>query len=251
MPRCALCLTDVSALCRSHIIPEFFYKKIYDDKNRFDVFSHRQNGPILPQQQKGLRQRLLCSDCENLLSGWEVYSKRVLFGGVELGSSDRGDHMEYIGLDYHKFKLFQMSMLWRMGVARGPGWDNVQLGPRHCERLRSMLVAHEPGEPYEYGCLLAAISTEMNQLSHVILAPTSTPRKVFGHSCYRSVLGGMFWCYFVSSHMHQFKYQQMFLSKDGRLRVWKEGSIARRFVQQFISGVSSANDEYLNRTVRL
>jgi hypothetical protein len=251
MPQCALCLNDVPKLCRSHIIPEFFYKKIYDDKNRFQVFSHRQNGPILPPQQKGLRQRLLCSDCENVLSGWERYSKHVLFGGVELGFRDAGDHMEYVGLDYAKYKLFQLSMLWRMGVASGPGFDNVQLGPRHSERLRSMLLAQDPGEPYEYGCWMAAISSEMNPLSQVILAPTSTPRKVLGHSCYRSVLGGMFWCYFVSSHMRQFNQPQMFLSKEGHLRVWKEGSIARRFIEEFIGGVSSANDEYLSRTVRM
>lgn len=250
MPRCALCLNEVPKLCLSHIIPEFFYKKIYDDKHRFQVFSHRENGPILPEQQKGLRERLLCPDCEGLLSGWEDHAKRALFGGVELSYRDCGDHMEYVGLNYQKFKLFQMSMLWRMGLGTRPGFENVRLGARHAERLRTMLYAGDPGEPYEYGCWLSAISTEMKKLSQVILAPTSTPRKVFGHTCYRSVLGGMFWCFFVSSHMPQFPEQRLFLDKDGRLRVWKEGSKARRFVQEFIIGVHDANDEYLQRTVR-
>ena len=250
MQHCALCMSDVPKLCRSHIIPEFFYKKIYDDKHRFQVFSHRQNGPVLPEQQKGLREHLLCAACEGLLSGWEDHAKRAMFGGVELGYRDLGDDMEYIGLDYTKFKLFQMSMLWRMSVASKPGFDNVQLGARHTERLRAMLLAQDPGEPYEYGCWMSAIASEMEKLSQVILAPTATPRKVFGHACYRSVLGGMFWCYFVSSHMHQFPEKRLFLAKDGSLRVWKEGSKARRFVQEFIIGVHDANDEYLQRTVR-
>jgi len=249
MPTCALCHNDVEALRRSHIIPEFFYKKIYDDKHRFQVFSEKSTRPVMREQQKGLRECLLCDDCEGRLSKWERHAQLALFGGIELGSRDRGDHMEYTGLDYTRFKLFQMSMLWRMGAASGPGFGNVQLGRHHSERLRRMLLASDPGEPYEYGCWMAAISSKIRELEQVMLAPTATPRKVFGHSCYRAVLGGVFWCYFVSSHMYQFPQHNLFLSKDGSLRVWKEGSQARRFVQEFIIGVHDANEEYL-RTER-
>lgn len=250
MPICALCLNDVAQLRQSHIIPEFFYKRIYDDKHRFQVFSHRKNGPIMRVQQNGLREDLLCPACECLLSGWEGYTTRALFGGLELSSRDCGDYMEYTGLDYAKFKLFQMSMLWRMGLASKPGFDNVKLGARHLERLRSMLYASDPGEPFEYGCWMAAISSEIKTLSQVLFAPTATPRKVQGHTCYRAVLGGVFWCYFVSSHLDQFPLQMMFLSKDGSLRVWKESSYAKRFIQEFITEVHDASVEYLKQSIQ-
>ena len=59
---CALCLRE-AALCRSHIIPEFLYEPIYDDKHRLKLLS------VIPEQpttykQKGIWEKLLCEACE-------------------------------------------------------------------------------------------------------------------------------------------------------------------------------------------
>ena len=54
-------------LQRSHIIPEFFYRLVYDAKpRRFHVVSAKQSDRETFEQ-KGLRESLLCRACEQKL----------------------------------------------------------------------------------------------------------------------------------------------------------------------------------------
>lgn len=245
MPTCALCLTAVERLIESHIIPEFLYQDIYDDKHRFMVFSERHERPVLPPQQKGIRQQLLCGSCENHFSRWERYASLVLFGGVELGYRDQPDHAEYSGLDYQPFKLFQMSMLWRMSLANGKGFNGVVLGAKHEERIRAMLLASDPGEPYEYGCRICSSPPEHSVMRHLIVAPTATTRKVQGHQCYVTVLGGLLWFYLVSSHMASFPDRGAFIECSGILRVWKPDDKIRALIRDMIQPVKTSNAYFL------
>src|SRR5436190_2368333 len=96
--QCRLCLQFVPKLRNSHIIPEFFYKLIYDAKHQFNVFSDTDSPPGRLEQ-KGLREYLLCGDCEQKLGRWEKYVKELLFDEAPQGI-DRGDRMEYLGVDY-------------------------------------------------------------------------------------------------------------------------------------------------------
>ena len=71
---CALCKAN-GDLQNSHIIPEFFYKLVYDQQpRRFQVVS-AQVSEREYFEQKGLRDRLLCRGCEQRLSKWEHYAK--------------------------------------------------------------------------------------------------------------------------------------------------------------------------------
>lgn len=140
--RCALCLKDAE-LCRSHVIPEFLYESLYDEKHRLHVLS------VLPDQpnwreQKGLRERLLCEACEQLLSPWERYASLVLKGGVPLAYRREGNVVFISGLDYRQFKLFQLSVLWRAGISSLPFFSKVKLG-KHAETLRKCLLTGNPG----------------------------------------------------------------------------------------------------------
>ena len=238
MGTCKLCLGQGLELRNSHIIPEFFYKPIYDPKHQFNVFSETEESPGRPEQ-KGLREYLMCGSCEQKLGKWEKYVKELLFDRAPQGI-DRGDRMEYPGIDYAGFKLFQMSLIWRMSVTslKGAGFDNVDVGRTHEERLRNMLDCSDPGEPHDYGCWLVHVAYQISEVGSVIVAPTKTPKRVLGHTCYRTVLGGLFWGFFVSSHMVDFPQKQIFLSKSGILPVWKENPDAKRFVREMIEPVA-------------
>src|SRR5574337_1403481 len=108
---CALC-GEPHQLANSHIIPEFLYKSLYDELHRFHVLS------LIPDQgnslkQKGIREPLLCQGCEQKFSVWERYASLALEGGVDL-TYRRERNLVYIsGLDYAKFRLFQLSIVWR------------------------------------------------------------------------------------------------------------------------------------------
>jgi len=233
---CRLCLEQLVELQDSHIISEFLYKDIYDAKGRFHVFSEMEDHPGRPEQ-KGLREHLLCRDCEQKLGRWEKYVKELLFDKAPQGR-DRGDRMEYPGVDYAQFKLFQMSLIWRMGVTSLQRFSNVDLGKKHDERLRDMLERSDPGEPHEYGCWLVHVAYHIREVGNVIIAPTRSPKQVLGHTCYRTVLGGLFWGFFVSSHMNQFPRTEMFLTKAGVLPVWKDSLAASQFVREMIEPVA-------------
>ena len=240
---CRLCLKKQVELQDSHIIPEFFYKKIYDEKGCFQVFTDAGGHPGRPGQ-KGFRERLLCWECEQKLSGWEKYAKELLFDQAPQGIN-HGDRMVYSGVDYARFKLFQMSLIWRMSVTSHRYFRNVSCGAPHEERMRQMLVAADPGDAIDYGCWLSAVSNRISEFGGVVMPPIRTRKKPYGHSCYVTVLGGCFWIFFVSSHMEQFPAPEIFLQVNDSLPIWKEGGKASQFLDHWVDRVKQANAEYL------
>ena len=88
---------------------------------------------------------MLCQSCETKLSKWETYARGLLTGGTLLQYRREGTITWVEGIDYSRFKLFQLSILWRAGVTTREFFSKVTLGP-HAERLREMLLAEDPGE---------------------------------------------------------------------------------------------------------
>ncbi len=192
--RCALCHQE-SELRRSHIIPEFLYETLYDEKHRLQVLS------VLPErenwrEQKGLRERLLCDSCEQRLSVWERYASLALRGGVALTYRTEGRRVFVEGLDYSQFKLFQLSILWRAGVSTLPFFEKVQLG-KHAEILRRQLLAGDPGSPQRYPCFMFGLKAANEAFTGVIMQPGRV--RLHGRVAYRFVFGGFMWAIQVSS----------------------------------------------------
>ena len=142
---CRLCL-EPHKLRKSHIIPEFLFRDLYDDKGRFLVLPASADGrPHF--RQKGFYERLLCGECEQRINVYETYVKRVLYDDLPTFTSGE-DHRKnrLAGLDYTKFKLFQLSVLWRASISSDPFFSGVQLGA-HEESIRSMVWEQNPGRP--------------------------------------------------------------------------------------------------------
>ena len=137
---CALCQRE-KPLVRSHVIPEFLYREMYDDKHRFHVISTNAPGKH-KLLQKGVRERLLCRDCENVLSISERYVNLVFTGKLPVKTHRSGQLYEIQGLDYRKFRLFGLSVLWRASVASHRFFRAVNLGP-HESAIRQMILAQE------------------------------------------------------------------------------------------------------------
>src|SRR5436190_785668 len=116
MPPCALCRND-RELRHSHVIPEFMYQPLYDEKHKFWVLSASETSW---QEQKGLREYLLCNACEVKISRWETYTSRLLSNRVPTVAKRSGDLIWVDGADYTQFKLFQLSILWRAAVSTLP-----------------------------------------------------------------------------------------------------------------------------------
>jgi hypothetical protein len=81
----------------------------------------------LPFRQSGIWEKLLCHVCEQKLSKYEVYSSRVLrrLASVVI-EEDKRSEASGLGtdVDYQRFKLFLLSLIWRAGIASKEGLDN-------------------------------------------------------------------------------------------------------------------------------
>lgn len=210
---CALCLKDAD-LQQSHIIPEFLYDAMYDEKHRFNVLT------VLPQgrnriEQKGIREALLCRDCELKISKWERYASLVIKGGAPgVDGNRQGDVISVTGIDYSTFKLFLLSLVWRASVACDAYFERVQLGP-HQERIRRMLDAGEPGPFDVYPCIFFGLNSEPGETPGLMIQPDKG--KIWGHTTYHFVLPGLKLAFFISSHRFGKPQNRFVLQEDGSL----------------------------------
>jgi hypothetical protein len=212
---CALC-KNPRALRNSHIIPEFVYKPLYDSNHRFHVLStlQRRSRPV---EQKGLREKLLRGCCEQQFSGYEKYAREVLFGGEEITVAHKGKLLEIGLIDYKRFKLFQMSILWRASVSRHPFFSRVNLGP-HEERVRNFLRSGDPSTPEKYSCMVIALRSDNGVVTDIIDSPERL--RINGHNIYRFVFGAFMWLYFISAHNLPPFLKSVVLSTNGTMKVW-------------------------------
>ena len=214
--KCRLCAQEAN-LCNSHIIPEFFYKqmKLYDDKHRFNILSTEPvNHP--PSAQKGIREKLLCEKCEGRFSKWEGHARGVLYGGecIEITTNDaKGFECT---VDYAKFKVFQLSILWRVGVSEHGGFSSICLG-EHENILRKMLLDETPGLTETYGCVIIDSSKHTDIIANMIHCMGMSD--VAGVACARLLLGGFFWFFFLSQMAIDPRQKELFLQENGHLRI--------------------------------
>ncbi|CAA9581807.1 MAG: hypothetical protein AVDCRST_MAG86-3242 [uncultured Truepera sp.] len=167
---CRLCLQE-RELRNSHIIPEFLYKPTYDDKHRANDISV--DTSTVKFSQKGLRERLLCGGCEGQLSVVERYFANVWYDEAVIPRNldgYKGDTFS-VQVDYVKFKLFHLSILWRASISSLPYFSRVNLGPYE-ENLRQMVLTLNPGQEHQYGIKgWISLSYEMNVIDDLVHFP--------------------------------------------------------------------------------
>src|SRR3546814_3673721 len=104
---------------------------MYDEKHRYNVLSLAPERRVRIEQ-KGVREQLLCRDCEQKFSKLERYASLVLQGGAPgMDGQRNGSIVSVTGIDYAQFKLFLLSLLWRAGVAKGRDRKSTRLNSSH------------------------------------------------------------------------------------------------------------------------
>lgn len=232
---CCLCKLD-RELKNSHILPEFFYKPMYDNKHRFFALSPDPNerNRIL---RKGLREKLPCCDCEQKLSMYEKYVRDLLYGGVKFEVSQDRRTSYLTNVDYKKVRIFYISVLWRMSIASLEFFKNVNLG-QHEEKLRIMILNENPGEPDQYGFLCFAPLFDDNALGDWLLQPDYV--RLQQHRVYRALIGGLLYLYFVSSHNVSDIIKKRFVQKNGDWFITAEKIRDISFLDKTLAQLSKA-----------
>lgn len=239
MKQCRLCLQN-RQLCNSHVVSEFLYKPLYDPTTHQFFYSSDKMAKR-SKLEKGVREYLLCADCEIRLNRYETYAASLL-EDIDSKIEKMGDKILVMGVNYKEFKLFEMSLLWRAGISTRKQFSNVNLG-KHEERLRQMIFVENPGEVYEYGVMIILTPSYFEILRKVMIFEEL--KRFKGHLCYPFTLAGFTWIMFVSNHLKSLEnHGALFLSKNGALPIIVEDSKSRRyFAETFEKWITAGHIE--------
>lgn len=231
--KCARCLEE-KKLVKSHIVPEFVHKPVYSTKGNEKGKAKRVTfAGDVRDVKKGEVEHLLCEECEGILSVYESYAapivRRIYDTSSNLGAEVREN------VDYQKFKLFQLSILWRAAVATNKWFREVDLGD-HKEILRRMLYEENPGSQSDYGCVMTTFSG-----SGYISRRIQSPEKIIFDGEIETYVFGtpdMTWQFMMPVADKTNPYEELFIREDGLLRVilatkememYEEEKFVRRF----------------------
>lgn len=216
---CHLCLKEKPLIGKSHIIPEFMYKHLLGDdgfyhkldKRTYDKFTKRGKTP--KQFQSGeYDSNIFCGDCENeiLNKKYEDYAAKVYevlddelqtFGNLKVtkyASYENTTFRLIENIDYTRFKLFLLSILWRSSISNREFFKKVKLGYKHDANIRKMLFECNPGEHNDYPCLIVSVKNEIEILKGFIERPRKISRD--GNTSYIFMISGILYEFFVSKH---------------------------------------------------
>lgn len=222
--KCKLCLNE-KELCDSHIIPEFLYEKLYDEKHRGREFT------IEPYKtkfiQKGYREKLLCNNCETEISKLEKYFSDIWKNRIPKII----EQPLYIlnNLEYSKFKLFHLSILWRASISSRKEFKQISLGP-HEEILRKLILNNDPGPDDKYNFFAKILVHNNFVIQDLIQEPLHS--KYEGRKVYVFIYGGCVWHYFVSNRPLK-KSIEISFTKKGELILMKEEITQNGYFKDF------------------
>lgn len=209
--QCALCLKSTT-LCDSHIIPEFCYKPTYDSKHRGQLLSAKTMKKVYVQ--KGLREHLLCKDCEQVLSRYEQYFKEFWFDNDALPSSVSSSLIQVGNVDYERFKLFHLSILWRCSISSRKEFSSVDLGP-YAEKLRKAILSGDAGPEEHYPLFGRVIVHDDNSIAKGLVSGPSRAR-LDKSTVYYMCYAGCEWTFIVTDHGGK-KYEELAVARNSPL----------------------------------
>jgi len=187
-------------LSDSHIITEFLYNKIYNSNHKMIGVTGTGNKGY-KKEQKGLREPLLCADCESLLNlNYEVPFRVSWFeSGILPSVWENPKEIRKIQTEYSSFKLFHLCNLFRASVSSLPTFSEVNLGPYE-DKIRKMLLSRDPGPEHEfpiYGYF--AVHHETNEVVHAVSRYVSS--RYNGGRAYGVIYGGVQWWIGISKNV--------------------------------------------------
>lgn len=157
---CKLCKKD-KKLIKSHIIPDCLYKPLRGKENEF--YNLNRNLNKSKKIHTGIfDENILCDDCDNKILGpLDNYGSSILLNknldkikvSKKYYSNNEYPYYHFSGIDYKKFKLFLLSILWRSSISNQSFFDHIKLGPYE-EKIREMILHNKINKTNELPCII-------------------------------------------------------------------------------------------------
>jgi hypothetical protein len=147
---CNLCKEDKKLIKKSHIIPDFFFTNLYDEKHRlikFDIIKMYNGENDYSNPPTSLYEKnILCKKCDNeIINNYESYYSKVYhnanFTRNTFSSPEKINHILYENLDYDKANIFFLTILWRAHICTRNEFKNVSLPNDISENIRKQIIS--------------------------------------------------------------------------------------------------------------
>jgi len=227
--KCKLCHQEKELLKKSHIIPNFMYKDFFDENHMALMISCRDFSSAQKKYTGEYEPNILCKTCDNEIIGrTETYAKDILYGGNNISMvnipncvnerNKNGIEFTYCqGIDYKKFKLFLLSVLWRSSISSRSFFKDVSLGEKYSEDIRKMILYENPGNVNDYPCVMIAYNKYNKKLSNFATNPKKF-KDTLG-TRYSFLIGGMWYFYCVSKAAIPHWFFECTLNKKNEMRI--------------------------------
>ncbi len=243
---CKLCLQEKKLIGKSHIIPKFMYKDLFDEKH----FIHSLNLDTLEPNKKlpdGIYERnILCSNCDNVVLGrLENYASKIIYGsngGLAQNEYPKFEYRKSINenelksilisnIDYTKFKLFLLSILLRAHFSKHDFFREIDLGI-YADKIRKMILDGDAGEEHILETSLFYLKTN-DVLAKSIAMPRYLKQK--GNSSYIFSINKILYFFNLSQTNKHPLVEKGHITKDDLMEVAVlTGEFANSFFDSFL-----------------
>jgi hypothetical protein len=163
------------------------YRDLFDEKHRIVSTDIEKFEPQRYFQSGIYENNLFCKRCDNeILGSLEKYGSIVLFGSNNK-SPQKVDIKRYISptgvpfmqiesINYQKFKLFLLSILWRASISKHEFFQNVRLGPYN-EVLRKAILNFENLPEEKFRICLIFFNDKLNEQIDKLISPPKRVKK--------------------------------------------------------------------------
>lgn len=211
---CKLCLLD-KELCKSHIIQKSMFKYVNDDSHRSRCLT--KDSQLKPYDQNGVKEYLLCKECENKFALYEKYlSETIEFINQQNRSIVRQHNdlkIKIYNFDHQKLKYAILLHLWRLSIhSKKNSFSIYNLG-KYQEILRNKLYSQSLFDEDCFPIVIGELYLE-NMLSPLIA--TFPCKKINEIYVQQFSLGGLHFVIYMQEKYSKFNEESfLFLRQNG------------------------------------
>jgi len=171
---------------------------------------------------------ILCENCDNkILGNLESYASLVIWGGK--GNPDSCAKFEgrtnqlnqkflhLTNLDYTKFKLFLLSIIWRASISNHKMFNSVSLG-EHGDRIRKMIIENNPSSEDNYPVGMFILTQNERGPTKMISNPI--PIKKDKSLIYHFLINGLAINYNIEGQADKELYDQITIKENNTMDVF-------------------------------
>ena len=222
------------------------YKGLFNEKNFMSIVEY-DSFKIVGKKPTGIYDKyILCQKCDNeVIGAYESYASKILQGenlsnkiGIKIKNyvEEKGaGKLEVENIDYKKFKLFLLSILWRGHISKNNFFEDIDLGNKYGEEVRRMILEGNPKEETDFEIMVVMYKDSF--VPAKMLVPTRKFR-MNKSICYLIHIYGISFVFKVSSGYKLEYFENAKIKKNNTAQIYLlDGQVAKDIFEK-TTGVS-------------